>query len=329
MTIPPHGPTSGTAGTGEDPTQVSIPTPAAGSYPPPPQWPVTSEPSGWQQYDRPAAAPPQNPAWRRWAIPAGIVVVVLGAAAAIAVNYSKDNSKSTVPIASQTVASVESATTTSATSTTSETSPPPAPPAPPPPPVVASGAVNTLLLTPATINTVMGTTNLVAPPNETYSRALRPGTFTPQECAGAFLPGEENTYSALNGGPNGIAVQAIHEAVRPRSHNVLQVVSTFADADAARKFFDQRVADWASCDGKIVTLRNEDGSADKARIGPTSVKEDINYLTVTNPDPAADGMVCQRAITTISNVVVDTRTCARDITTQAIDMARQIRQGVH
>ncbi|MFV8278542.1 sensor domain-containing protein [Mycobacteroides abscessus] len=199
----------------------------------------------------------------------------------------------------------------------------------PPPTVIDKSAVNTLLLAPATINTIMGTTNLVAPPNETYSRALSPGSFTPQECAGAFLPGEANTYSAFNGGPTGIAVQAIHEAVRPRSHNVLQVVSAFADASAARKFFDQRVADWGSCDGKIVTLRNEDGSADKARIGPTSIKEDINYLTVTNPDPAADGMVCQRAITTIANVVIDTRTCARDITTQAIDMANQIRQAVH
>lgn len=329
MTVPPYGPTSGAADPGEDPTQVSTPSPPAGSYSPPPQWPSTGGPSGWQQQAPPAAAPTQNPAWRRWAVPAGIVVVVVGAAAAVAVKYSTDESKSASPSASPSVASVESVTAAT-TATTTETSPPPPPSAPlPPPTVVANSAVNTLLLAPATINTIMGTTNLVAPPSETYSRALRPGTFTPQECAGSFLPGEDNTYSAFNGGPNGIAVQAIHEPVSPRSHNVLQVVSTFADADAARKFFDQRVADWGSCDGKIVTLRNDDGSADKARIGPTSVKEGINYLTVTNPDPAADGMVCQRAITTVANVVIDTRTCAKDITTQAIDMARQIRQAVH
>ncbi|MBB4853105.1 hypothetical protein HNP40_000471 [Mycobacteroides chelonae] len=257
--------------------------------------------------------------------------MIMGAAAAVAVKYSTDESKSASASTSPSTAAVESVSTTRTTTiTTTESLAPPPPPTPlPPPTVIDKSAVNTLLLAPATINTIMGTTNLVAPPDETYSRALSPGSFTPQECAGAFLPGEANTYSAFNGGPAGIAVQAIHEAVRPRSHNVLQVVSAFADASAARKFFDQRVADWGSCDGKIVTLRNEDGSADKARIGPTSIKEDINYLTVTNPDPAADGMVCQRAITTIANVVIDTRTCARDITTQAIDMASQIRQAVH
>lgn len=350
MTVPPHGPTSGAPG-GEDPTQVGHPGPVGPSYPSPPpysapqppqpysappQWPAPGQqqppPYGWQQETAPQAPQPQQSrsALRRWAIPASAVVVVVGAAAAVAVKYSSDSSKNEPPTAAA-PAPVQVSTTTGASTTTSttEASAPPTPSAPPPI-VVADNALKALLLSPADINTIMGTKNLVVPPNETYSRALRLGTFTPPECANASAPGEDGTYSLFKGGVRGIAVQAIREPASHSSHNVLEVVANFADDTAARTFFDQQIANWGSCSGKVVTNRDDSGTSEKTRVGPASVKDDIHYLTLTNPDPAdATGMVCQRAITTVANVVIDTRACAADITTQAIDMARQIRQGVH
>ncbi|WP_157931670.1 sensor domain-containing protein [Mycobacteroides abscessus] len=343
MTVPPHGPTSGAPG-GEDPTQVGRPGPVGPSYPSPPpysappQWPAPGQqqqpPYGWQQETAAPAPQPQQSrsALRRWAIPAAAVVVVVGAAAAVAVKYSSDSSKNEPPTAA-TPAPVQVSTTTTGRSTTTSTieaSAPPTPSAPPPPIVVAESALKALLLSPADINTIMGTKNLVVPPNGTYSRALRLGTFTPPECANASAPGEDSTYSLFKGGVRGIAVQAIREPASHSSHNVLEVVANFADDAAARTFFDQQVANWGSCSGKVVTNRDDSGTSEKTRVGPGSVKEDIHYLTLTNPDPAdTTGMVCQRAITTVANVVIDTRACAADITTQAIDMARQIRQGVH
>lgn len=331
MTAPPNGPTWGATDPGEDPTQVSAPPSAQGSYPAPPQWQPAIHAPGLQQQSYPApTAAPRTPAWRRWAAPAGIAVLVVGAATVGAVKYSSKNSSIAESAAPQSSATAASTTTTTATSTTETSSPstPPAPSLPPPPPVIASEAVGKLLLSPAQINTIMGTKNLIVPPNGLISRPLDMGKFTPPECA-STSPGVKETYG-LTSNQLGIAVQSIRGPVAPSSHNVVEVVATFADADAARQFLDQRLADWRTCSGQIVTQRFDDGTADKVRIGPTSVKEDVNYLTITNTDATvADGMVCQRAMTAISNVVIDTQACSKDITTQAIDIAQQIRLSVH
>lgn len=314
-----HG-TGGPGRPSEEPTVSLRPRPR---YTPPPMWgppgpipPMTPQqprpwgvPNAWAP-PAPWGMPPaggQNPKTQRWLLAvAGAAVAVSAITVAVAASASGHNNSPAVP----------GGVPVPAPPTKSSAAPAPSTPvAPPHVTAISDSALPTLLPDPAYVAQVMGTAGL-----EAIDKLSGPGMFTdvadPARCVGAIIPANENAYAGS--GSRATYVQALHD--QGRTATVLSAVTTFGTASSAGDLVAQQGAAWATCQSAPVVLNPSRPDPMSWTVEDVSVRGGI----ITARISAAGGPVCQRALTSNNNVVVDVTACTAHPSNEAVTIASTI-----
>jgi hypothetical protein len=109
----------------------------------------------------------------------------------------------------------------------------------------------------------------------------------------------------------------------PLVHHVNQEVVLFPSADDAEAFFTSAPQKWQKCSaaGKFTTTK--DNNTYVWTVGAVANRDGM--LTVTTPqENGQPGWTCQHALTTKSNIVIETLVCSYLTTDPAVNIANQI-----
>jgi hypothetical protein len=181
-----------------------------------------------------------------------------------------------------------------------------------PPELVPANALDGVLLSAGEVDTVMGTTGMVAHPRvEAMSdhRNLLPNL----NCLGIWQVNEAGVY-----GPDGwIALR--QELLRSPDTDdwqtlVVQSVVNYPSTDGARDFFTQSADRWSKCTNHNVNITLNDQPLPKWRSGELTKTDTELAIPFTRGD-AIGVASCQRVLAVDNNVIVDVQTCTRDAAT--------------
>lgn len=152
------------------------------------------------------------------------------------------------------------------------------------------------------------------------------GMDTPQ-CVGAVFPLQIRSYGGAEW--NVVRGSMLNDAPSPTErseHSVIQGVVRFADSDAARAYSQQAAAEWADCDGALITTTSSSGRSTVWAL-EEFVKND-ETLTLTQSPVGTANASCLRALRAHSNVVIDVMVCGSDLTDEAAAVTGAIADGM-
>jgi hypothetical protein len=200
----------------------------------------------------------------------------------------------------------------------------PAPQIPAPTPSSPSGsnisdsALPSLVPSIATVSRVMGSSGMV-PMDKLNGPGLFTDQFDPSECGGAVIPSTQAAYATSAMGST--YVQALRDQDPDGAHSVFNGVTTFPTASSAATFVIQQSVTWQGCQGRPIVM---DPNKDKP-LSWTVRDVKLRGGTVTaNTSLASAGVVCQRAMTAMRNVVIDVTACSDDPANTAVTLASMI-----
>jgi serine/threonine-protein kinase len=197
------------------------------------------------------------------------------------------------------------------TVSTQTTSPQSAPTSPAP--MVASERLDSILLTVADVNTVMGASGMqpTAPiAHATWMVVER--TLSNPDCLGAFFVGETPAYQGS--GNTGASVEALHEVGNNPDHRVGQAAVSFPSADQALAFLKTSVGKWRACAGQTLTATHLE-QVYRWTVG--DLVGDTPAITQLHTLEGGNGYVCQHVLRAVLNVVLDVNACGYQISDQA------------
>jgi eukaryotic-like serine/threonine-protein kinase len=300
-----------------EPTRPAATTgPRAYTYPSP--QPTGPRFSGAPPYPRegPSAIQPQPSAStgkfggnrRMWGIGAAAAVVVAVVVVLVVAMSGGDGSESTATSPTSTTAS--SARTTSADPSAPEPSS-----APPAPANIPDDALPGLLLSANDISGRMNKPGMTAMPTEYEPLA---GSVTPPNCTGTWGPAYQATYDGS--GFTGMAIQGVFA---DPTHKLVQAVTAFPDANAAKAFYDRQVADWNGCKNTHIKFEYQCASTE-ADLGVPATTADILTMKLNPTTSATTGQQCERNMALRANVIVDVRACSPTVGSSGLSIASAI-----
>jgi hypothetical protein len=195
-----------------------------------------------------------------------------------------------------------SSSTTTTTTTTTPTKPP-----------IAQAALAGLLLTPAEIDSLLGTTGMASqekidkPQDDNVKQHWPQGWTWPVECLYALNPGEtpayaDSAFSAFSGDDDTAPLPPGSAEVSPE---VTQVVALFPSANEANTFFTTSSQRWSACANRQLTTPGDADNPEIAwKIGPTSNANGILTTTLSmsaTKNGTTRTAACQRALTVRNN----------------------------
>jgi hypothetical protein len=126
----------------------------------------------------------------------------------------------------------------------------------------------------------------------------------PANCVGAFQPAEADAY---DGSTNVTTVVIDDDRGGSAGHLIQQSVIGFADPAAAQKQFTTATTAWSQCAGRPIDVKTRSGRSNPWLIGVPAPRRNGAVQVVANLGP---GVVCERAMTTRNEMVVDVMACA-------------------
>ncbi|OBF21852.1 serine/threonine protein kinase [Mycobacterium kubicae] len=268
--------------------------------PPPPQPP---------QWASPVHAAPGVPGNRRrpWLIVGAllaVVAVLAGTGIWLALGNSDDDQ------------ATSDGTSTGAVSTPVTT---PTTTAPSAAPTVAPAQLDSLLLSPDQVNSIVATTGIIVDHNVTETTDPGPqNTVSDEKCLGALIGYQTTTYKSS--GYTAMLAQLMKKPNSNPGYVVVQGAVLFASADQALNFVAGQAEQWRNCAGRTVTQVNN-GSTSEWTFREVSGNPPNIALQRTL---AGSPVVCQHVLNAVSNVVLDVNVCAPDTVNQARLMANQM-----
>jgi serine/threonine protein kinase len=262
--------------------------------------PPASRPIPWTQ-PPPWTPPPTRSNRKPWLILGAAtltIAVLVGTGIWLTTSNTPSNRK---PVSTKTTTS----TTTSepaASVTTATTNPPP---------TVAPVQLSSILLTPASVDTIMGTSNL-QPKQITTQMDSVPAALSNPDCIGALFPRKAPVYAGS--GYTAISSQVLSGGQPIRF--VDQSVVAFPTADQADAFLKNSAANWEACAGQSIT-----DSAGRQPITWTVGNLNGGPPTIAQSETPIGGIPCQRALRVVSNVVLDVDVCTAGVTDQGSRVA--------
>ncbi len=223
-------------------------------------------------------------------------------------------------------ASTTTTSTTTATTTTTTSSRPP----------VAQAALANLLLSPAEIDSLLGTTGMASqekfdkPQDDNAKQHWPQGWTWPAECLYALGPAEgpvitDAGYTAINGDDSVAPLPPGSVDINPE---VTQAVLLFPSANEANAFFATSSQRWPACaDHQFTTPGDADTPELAWKVGPTSTANATLTATLSmtaTKNGATHTMSCQRALTVRNNIAIDVATCRNDSADLGVKVANQI-----
>jgi serine/threonine kinase PknH len=266
-------------------SQRSAPAPP----PPPPTWPSFTL--------APAPTPPAPPHARRnpWLALATAALVVIATLGGLGIWLATRTTGGGAQPGRQapTTATTPAATTTTAT--------------------VTLARLDSILLSPAQINSIMGASNIQ--PGQIESHMFDAGgKLSLPDCVGAKFPAAGPVYA-------GSAYTAVREQVLQApgvnpDYGVIQAAVAFPSADKVGAFVTASAAKWKACAGQTITYTNNtDGALTDWTFG--SLAGNPPKITLLNTQEGDGGWACQHVLNAVSNVVIDVSACRYHISNEA------------
>jgi serine/threonine kinase PknH len=197
------------------------------------------------------------------------------------------------------------------------------PPSPPPkPPTVTAAQLNSILLTAARINTIMGASHMQAG-DVLQKMAEESASVSPANCIGALYTGESVTYAGS--GWSGVSSQTLQQSSDPNTDVghffVNQTAVNFSSADQAQAFLKTSANNWRSCAGQPVTVTIENNPSHWSLRDVTETNTKIVQFSTQD---SGNGWGCQHALSVVSNLVVEANACSLQINDQASQIADEM-----
>lgn len=286
-------------------------------FAPPPSGPVSWVPPTHQNPGPPAPRPPHpHPHWapapppgkrKRWPLIAaiiGVVVLVSGAGIWLTVGQGSGNQTS----GSDTTTTATTPTTAAISTTTAA-------------PTLTAGQLESLLLTPDQIGTVVAATGMVAEPNTTDTKDPGPGNSVSDEgCLGALIGYQARTYKSS--GYTGMLAQLVQRPHVNPGWVVVQGAVVFASAEQAMGFVTNQAGQWRQCANRTITQTNNGKNIDWAFQDVIGDPPKISLRR--SPTSGLKDVTCQHALSAVLNIVIDVNVCAPGTVDQAVQIADQM-----
>jgi len=200
---------------------------------------------------------------------------------------------------------------------------------------VAQAALANLMLTPAELDAVMGTTGMAT---KTKYEKLGENTNNrwPAECLYAYNPGLTPVY-ANSGSTAAVGREDSPTTPTPGANGfdpeADQWLVLFPSATEAKAFFEASAKAWQACADRQINLpADEKGPELNWKLGPTANTNGVLSITVSislNDPSGTSGGTCQRALTVRNNVVIDVSGCGpKDPGDAGVKIATQIADKV-
>jgi PknH-like extracellular domain len=180
---------------------------------------------------------------------------------------------------------------------------------------VVERELESLLLTPAQINPLMGATGM-AVIRKHDAMSDDSATMKPVECLA--IDGSAQTPVYASSGFTAERDQALNDG-NNFTHYAEQAVVLFPTAKQAHVFFISSGLRWPACHQYTHTQ-----SRTQWTVAPISDVNDALSTISTEQQAKAGGWACGRALAVKNNVIVDVNTCSADPASSAVDIANQI-----
>jgi len=190
-------------------------------------------------------------------------------------------------------------------------------------PSVAPADLQSLLLSDPEMGEAVGQPGLVS--HDPYDEIPPPKgeSYNDPSCIGAVYNTMYTAYEGID--YTGVAGTKVGEpGDKWGTTDTDQGVVSFRDADAASRYVTRTLIDWDRCADKRVSGKSgPDDAVVTWTIGFPTVTDDIPTLLIS-PE-GGDRFVCERAVTSRSNVVIDVYVCAKNAQPeQAVAVVRSI-----
>ncbi|MCW2518652.1 MAG: hypothetical protein JWR46_1271 [Mycobacterium sp.] len=135
------------------------------------------------------------------------------------------------------------------------------------------------------------------------------------DCLGSIFGAEDLVYQFSDW--TAVRDQVAREPGDGNEHWVEQTAVLYSTAKRAKEFVDSSTSSWRDCSGFSVAV--DDGTTSSIwLIGDVKVDDDVVTQVISQED--SDGWECQHAMSSVSNVSVETIACAFGINDEAVTM---------
>jgi hypothetical protein len=194
-------------------------------------------------------------------------------------------------------------------------------PTPPsPPPTVEPAALNSVLLTPHEIESIVGATKLTSTEVMDHMDDFSL-TMSNPDCSGILGTAIKSVYAGS--GYTYVRDQAF--TLEDPLFFIAQTAVLFPSVDHARKFISTSVDKWKRCGGQTVSVATEDG---EVRWTVAELAESDSQIAQLATKEAAGGYACQHVVRVVSNVVIEAAACHDDISDEANRIAEKMAANV-
>jgi serine/threonine kinase PknH len=192
-----------------------------------------------------------------------------------------------------------------------------APPAAAPPAAAPTPSVdlNSILLGPADINTVMGASNM-QPTSQAEQMGVPPGTLSNPDCLGALAAIQGSVYQGS--GYTAVRGQSLNAEEPP--HFVHEAAVSFPSAEQALGFVRTSADKWQACVGQLLTVTTPNKIFHWNFANPTGAPPKITQVHTQ----LHGGRTCQHALSAVSNIVIDVVACGAQIADEGSRIADQM-----
>ncbi|PRC46086.1 hypothetical protein C6A85_91875, partial [Mycobacterium sp. ITM-2017-0098] len=192
------------------------------------------------------------------------------------------------------------------------------PTSPPPPPPLEPGALNSLLLTPDEMDSIVGTTNLK--PGEIYNKMVaEPPQISEPDCVGAQYNAVGSVYQ---GSGYSTVVDQTLTSDEPTYTFVNQTAVLFPSADQARAFLSASADTWKSCANRTLTVTATDGATYNWTFA--DVNESDGRIGQVVKQEGMEGYGCQHVLHVVSNAVLEVQACHDKVSDDADRIAEEM-----
>jgi len=180
---------------------------------------------------------------------------------------------------------------------------------------VVERELESLLLTPAQVNPLMGATGM-AVIRRHDAMSDDSATMKPPECLAIDGSAQAKVYA--NSGFTGVRDQELNDG-DAFTHYAEQAVVLFPTVKQAHVFFVSSGLRWPACHHYSHTQTRT-----QWEVAPVSDDNDDLSTISTQQEAKTGGWACGRALAVRNNVVVDVNTCSANPASSAVDIANQI-----
>ena len=184
-----------------------------------------------------------------------------------------------------------------------------------------SAKLDSYLLGPADVGTIVNDPNMVAAEQTDQLRSPR-GTLSNLDCLGAYEPIEDAVYKGA-GGYLGVRGQVVHTVGEDPAHRVFESVVAFSSADKARAFVQASADKWKACTDKAVAMTTPSGKSTSWIFG--NVAGAVPKIAQQRTETEGGTRTCHHVLHAVNDLVIDVLVCGADAAPgQAGRIAEQI-----